>query len=543
VDVLIREADEGDIADIRGLFRETYGDDYAFPQFFDRRFLAKQIYSDDCLMLVAEDPAKNRIVGTGSVVFDVGAFADLVGEFGRLVVHPNARGRGIASRLMQGRLARVDGHLHVGLADNRVEHPFSQKLSLKHGFAPVGYLPIHNGEPVALFARHFNDSLQLRRNHPHVAPQVYWLAYAAMRNLGLSCDAIVDESAAAYPNYDDFELEELTANGYASLLRFERGRLRNRDIFGPVKLDLGVRKLQRHNTNYLLARRGGQLMGAIGYALDANIDNAVRIFELIHLNEQPVRFLLNELERRCLGEWGVDYIETDVSADAPRMQKTLLQLGFLPIAYVPAGVFYNVERLDTVRMARYHVPVSKENLALIDSMKPIAEGVIERFNRQWTEPLLVNVLPQMPIFGGLNSEQTARLANLFRQVTFETGDWIARQGHRDGKAYILVSGSAEIMFDDDVTADVIRPGEFLGELSLLNRAAHSAGIRALEHVEAAVIEQIDLDELLRLRGDIGCVLYRNLATGLGVKLKRTATDCMTSDRRQSLYGGRLTGRR
>lgn len=362
-----------------------------------------------------------------------------------------------------------------------------------------------------------------------------------MRNLGLDCDAIVDESAMAYPSHDDFELEELTANGYASLLRFERGRLRNRDIFGPVKLDFGVRKLQRHNTSYLLARRGGQLMGAIGYARDANIDSAVRIFELIHLNEQPVRFLLCELERRCLGEWGVDYIETDVSADAPRMQKTLLQLGFVPIAYVPAGVFHNVERLDTVRMARCHVPVSNQDLTLIDSMKPIAEGVIERFNRQWTEPLLVSVLPQMPIFRGLNSEQTARLANLFRQVTFTTGDWIARQGHRDGKAYILVSGCAQIVFDDDVTADVIRPGEFLGELSLLNHAAHSAGVRAVEHVETAMIHQHDLDELVRVRGDIGCIVYRNLATGLGVKLKRTGSDCLASNASATQHDAKLIG--
>ena len=518
--ILIRDATEGDVEQIRNIFQAAYGDDYAFPQFFDATYLKKQIFSDDCLMLVAADQSSGKLLGSGSVVFDVGAFTDLVGEFGRLVVHPDERGRGIASELMKARLEHVADHLHVGLADNRVEHVYSQKISSRHGFAPVGYLPIHNGEPVALFAHHFNDSLNLRRNHPHVTAAIHWLADAAMRNVGLQCDAIIDGSATSYPCEDDFEVEEMTAQGYASLLRFERGRLRNRDIFGPVKLHFGSRALRRHNTNYLLARREGQLVGAVGYSRDPNIDNAVRIFELIYLNERPVRYLLSELENRCQ-QWGVDYIETDVSADAPRMQKTLLELGFLPLAYVPAGVFHYVERLDVVRMARYFVPLSMDNVTLIETMQPIAHRVIEGFRSQWIEPVLAAALPQTSIFQGLNVEQTACLANLFQRVTFGANQSIARQGDHDGKAYVLISGKAQIVVHDGAT-DVIRSGEFLGELSLLNHAPHGADVRALENSELAVIRNEDLIKLIKTRGDIGCILYRNLAMGLGEKLKRAA---------------------
>ncbi len=519
--ISVRDAVEGDVEQIRSIFQAAYGDDYAFPHFFDATYLKKQIFSDDCLMLVAADESSGKLLGTGSVVFDVGAFTDLLGEFGRLVVHPEGRGHGIATELMKARLARVGEHLHVGLADNRVEHVYSQKISLHHGFAPVGYLPIHNGEPVALFARFFNDSLDLRRNHPHVAPAIHWLADAAMRNVGLACDAIVDESAAAYPSDGVFEVEEMTAQGYARLLRFERGRLRNRDIFGPVKLHFGSRALQRHNTNYLLAKYEGQLVGAIGYSRDPNIDNAVRIFELIYLNERPVRYLLSQLENRCQ-TWGVDYIETDVSADAPRMQKTLLELGFLPLAYVPAGVFHYVERLDVVRMARYFVPLSMDNVRLVEAMQPIAHHVLDNFNSQWIEPLLAAALPQTFLFRGLNGEQTACLANLFQQVTFTANQLIARQGARDGKAYVLIDGTAQIFVDESAT-DVVRSGEFLGELSLLNHAPHSADVRALESCELAMIKNEDLIKLIRTRGDVGCILYRNLAMGLGAKLKRSAT--------------------
>lgn len=510
--ISIREAVEEDTESIRDLFLVTYGENYAFPQFFDASFIKKQIFSDDCLILVAEDRGDGRLLATGSVVFDVGAFADLVGEFGRLVVHPDGRGRGVGTRLMQERIARVAPHLHVGLADNRVAHAYSQKISVKHGFVPVGYLPIHNGEPVALFARHFNDSLELRRNHPRIAPAIHWLADAVMSNFGMVCDAIADESATPYPDDRQFELEEMTAAGYASLLRFERGRLRERDIFGPVKLHFGVRHLERHHTSYLLAKQRGQLVAAIGYSRDHNIDDAVRIFEIICLNECPVRFLLSELESRCRDEWGVDYLETDVGADSPRMQKTLLELGFLPIAYVPAGVCHYVERLDIVRMARYYAPVSRR-FEVIDTMKPIVEGIVDQFDRQRIEPSLALTLPGTAIFQGLNAEQTACVSHLFRFVRFEPGDWIVREGISDGRAYVILRGSAEVMIGRE-RVDVIGQPDFIGELAMLNQIPHRASILASSPVSAAMIEYRDLTRLLSMRMDIGYRVYRNLAKGM-----------------------------
>ena len=58
----------------------------------------------------------------------------------------------------------------------------------------------------------------------------------------------------------------------------------------------------------------------------------VRIIELISLHDHVIRFLLGGLERLCREEWGIDYVEVDVSAYAPRMQRTLLELNFLPAA-------------------------------------------------------------------------------------------------------------------------------------------------------------------------------------------------------------------
>ena len=175
-----------------------------------------------------------------------------------------------------------------------------------------------------------------------------WFAIVkAMLETGITPDFIVDEDSAPYPSGGDYTIEQLQAEGYPALLRIERGRVRNREVFGPMRLDYGFFKLQARQTSYFLARSGGQIVGAVGYTMDP-VERTVRVFELISLADDVVRFLLAELERKCREELGIDYIEIDVSAYAPRMQRTLLELNFLPVAYVPAMVFYQVERLDVV---------------------------------------------------------------------------------------------------------------------------------------------------------------------------------------------------
>ena len=519
-EVTIRPADGGDIVGIQSLFYVTYGERYSHPEFIAESYLRKMIYSDNSHLLVAED-AKGEILASASVVIDVGAYSDLVGEFGRLVVHPEVRGRHIGHRLMTERIRRVAPYLHIGFADNRVAHTRSQQISLSHGFAPVGFLPVHNGESVALFVRHFGDGLRLRRNHPRVAPQVYGLAQRALASCGIEADTIVDEMSPPYALDESFEIEEMGARGYATLLRFERGRVKHPEIFSRSRLHFGLRTLESHNTSYLLARRHGDLVGAVGYAHDARLDHAVRIFELVAADEHPIRFLLKELMRRSREEWRVDYVEVDVNAHSPRMQKTLLDLGFVPVAYLPASVFHHVERLDTVRMQRFYIPVATDGLHLLEQSKQVFEMVIRGLDTRAIQPRLVQLLPATRLGMNLNREQVARLSTLFETVHFEDGQPIVKAGERDARLHILLSGRARVYSGTEEELATVGEGELLGYVSLLRKTPHTATAVAEGRVEAATVHHKDLNALLQQRSDIGVVLFRNLATGLSEKLSRT----------------------
>src|SRR6516165_6863555 len=100
----IRIARPADVAAIRAIFQACYGSDYPYAQFYDLEALTRLVYSDHQLLLVAEDTVSHQILGTASVVLEVGAFSDLIGEFGRLAVHPDARQAGVGRLLMNERL-------------------------------------------------------------------------------------------------------------------------------------------------------------------------------------------------------------------------------------------------------------------------------------------------------------------------------------------------------------------------------------------------------------------------------------------------------
>ncbi|MDY7096388.1 MAG: GNAT family N-acetyltransferase, partial [Acidobacteriota bacterium] len=337
--IRIREAGDEDAQAVCEIFRAVYGGDYTYPHFFDVHQMKKIIFGEDTLVLVAEDTAAGRILGTAAVILEVGAYSDLVGEFGRLVVHPDARGRGLGKLLMEERLRRVRDRLQVGLVEARVAHPFAQKISRRYGFAPVGFLASKHRfgdyrDSVALLVQYFGHALRLRRNHPRVIPEVYPMAMAAFRNVSMEPDAIVVEREPSYPGGEDYEIQELTDEGYSSLLRIERGRRQDREVFGPLRLHYGFFKLQAHRSSYIIARKGSHIAGALGYTYDEYEGN-IRVFELIILEEHSIPFLLENLERECADLPNVRALEIDVSAYAPRMQRTLVERGFVPVAYIP----------------------------------------------------------------------------------------------------------------------------------------------------------------------------------------------------------------
>ncbi|MEJ2539499.1 MAG: GNAT family N-acetyltransferase [Gemmatimonadota bacterium] len=546
----VRPAREAEAPWIRDIFVASYGPDYAYPDFYDEQAIRRMILADRELVLVAVDTEVGRPVGTASVILEVGAFTDLVGEFGRLAVHPDWRHRGIGSLLVEERVRRVEDRLHVGFMEARVHHPFTQRLARRHGFTPVGYLPLKirfgsNRESVSANVRYFGAALSLRRHHPRITPESYELTSLALANVGIQGRPLVDEQSAPYP-VGDYELEEMSANGYADLLRIERGRLKHREIFGPLRLHYGVFRLHASHSHYLLAVRKGRVMGGVGYLVDLH-EGGARVFELISLEDEAIPFLLRQLLTRMRSHPKLDYVEVDVSAYAPRMQRTLLDLGFAPAAYLPALTFHDVERLDLLKMAQLFTPLVEE-VELVPPTREVARLVLESFRDTAIEPRISTVLDRIELCSGLEGPDVMEIAGLFQVTEHAAGDEIFRAGDPSEEMWIVLSGRVDVWVPSDEPGfpeaalgapgaaagdegTSARPGhrcvgsvgagECLGETALLTGTDHSATAVAASPLEMAVIRRDPLEALVRRRPTIGVALYRNVAVGLAGKRRRT----------------------
>ena len=102
------------------------------------------------------------------------------------------------------------------------------------------------------------------------------------------------------------------------------------------------------------------------------------------------------------------------------------------------------------------------------------------------------------------------------------------QGEPCDEMYLLLEGQVAICLEGrEQPIGMVRAGECLGEISVLTGGEHSATARAVTTVEAGVLTKKDLQSLVRLRPEIGVVLYRNLARGLGEKLRRADLEILS----------------
>lgn len=103
----------------------------------------------------------------------------------------------------------------------------------------------------------------------------------------------------------------------------------------------------------------------------------------------------------------------------------------------------------------------------------------------------VNVLKQVPLFSCLDPLRLKKLAFASQRMHFDPSEVMFRQGEDADKAYILISGRAEILADGAsgvIPIAELPPGSIVGEVALLCGGLRTATVRALEPLDVLAIE-------------------------------------------------------
>jgi CRP-like cAMP-binding protein len=104
-------------------------------------------------------------------------------------------------------------------------------------------------------------------------------------------------------------------------------------------------------------------------------------------------------------------------------------------------------------------------------------------------------LREVPLFACLNDKELRRIADLARKARFAPGEDIITEGHSSGPFFLITEGDALVIVGGKERGK-LGPGDFFGEMSLLDGQPRSATIRAIGDVRAHAISSWDFLALL-----------------------------------------------
>lgn len=164
----------------------------------------------------------------------------------------------------------------------------------------------------------------------------------------------------------------------------------------------------------------------------------------------------------------------------------------------------------------------------------------------------VDSLRACPLFAQLEPDALNELADRLRQRRYRRNEVVFHQGDPGDTLHVIAEGAMKIVLPspdgDEAIIATLRPGDFFGELALLDGGTHSATVTAVEPAmtlalpRAAFLEVLGQSagmrdallkslaaELRRLTGHVEELHFLDLAGRLAMRLVRLADEAGRSD--------------
>ena len=130
-------------------------------------------------------------------------------------------------------------------------------------------------------------------------------------------------------------------------------------------------------------------------------------------------------------------------------------------------------------------------------------------------------LARVPIFESCAPQEVASIAAVAPEHTYEPGQIVVTQG-TPGQAFYLITEGRVGIERDGLPLGAFGPGDFFGEMSLLDSAPRSATIRAIDQTRCLMLSSWDFKSLLERTPSIAIRLLEVLSRRLRVADERLA---------------------
>jgi CRP/FNR family transcriptional regulator, cyclic AMP receptor protein len=120
------------------------------------------------------------------------------------------------------------------------------------------------------------------------------------------------------------------------------------------------------------------------------------------------------------------------------------------------------------------------------------------------------LLAGVGLFSSTSPEARTAIAAQAVEVDFPKGRFIARQGEIETGFFLIVAGSASVSRDGQLVAR-LGPGDFFGELSLLDRQPRMASVTADETTTCLALPSWEFGRLIESEPGVAAAILKEVA--------------------------------
>jgi len=130
----------------------------------------------------------------------------------------------------------------------------------------------------------------------------------------------------------------------------------------------------------------------------------------------------------------------------------------------------------------------------------------------------LDLIRRVPLFTLLTPAQAESLAGAVGKRRFKRGEHMVEQGKRCESLFIILAGRARVVVTDRRDREVIlatmHPGDYVGEMSLIDHEPHSATVEAEVQTDALVLGGDDFNRCLAENSTISAAVMKGLVQRL-----------------------------
>lgn len=130
----------------------------------------------------------------------------------------------------------------------------------------------------------------------------------------------------------------------------------------------------------------------------------------------------------------------------------------------------------------------------------------------------LELIRRVPLFAMLTASQAESVADAVIKRRFKRGELIVEQGKKTNALFIVLTGRARVLTSDNRGREVIlatmHPGDYIGEMSLIDNEPHSATVRTEVQTDVLMLGRVEFARCLPENSSMAYAVMKGLVQRL-----------------------------